>query len=164
MEVSPPMRMTMRNPPKSQPRSPLAELRQVSAGLMVMLVIEFGLGVGYNLYGSMPTAAKSIGVFQGPDLILHEILGLIVLGGSGHVLMKAVATRRRLMMGASIVGALSILGAGISGALFLGHGNDGASMAMAMATGLAMLCCLVNIAAAGAPQPDSVGSQSAERD
>jgi hypothetical protein len=137
----------------------MAELRQTSLGILVMLVIQYAVGISYTIYGTMPTAHKSIGLFSsGPVLILHEFLSLILLGGSIHVLRKAIGSRRGPAIGASVISLLAILGAGASGIAFLRHGSNAASMGMAMATAVAMLCNLVNLAVATSPHPGQLSS------
>ena len=42
--------------------SRVARLRISSLGLVSMLIIQFILGVIYSLYGTAPSAAKSIGI------------------------------------------------------------------------------------------------------
>ena len=44
--------------------SRLARIRISSLGAVALLVIEFILGIVYNLYGTAPTAKKSIGLFS----------------------------------------------------------------------------------------------------
>src|SRR5579863_6986603 len=57
----------------------LARLRMSSFGLVMMLILEFVLGIIYNLYGTAPTAHKSVGLFSSPDLALHVILGILLV-------------------------------------------------------------------------------------
>ena len=42
----------------------LARLRRSSLGAVVMLIVQFILGMIYNLYGTAPTSTKSIGLFS----------------------------------------------------------------------------------------------------
>jgi len=64
--------------------SRVARLRMSSLGLVSMLIIQFVLGMIYNLYGTGPTASKSVGMFSSPVLALHVILFfLLVIAGLG---------------------------------------------------------------------------------
>ena len=58
--------------------SRLVRLRLSSLGTVIMLIVQFILGVIYNLYGTAPTSTKSIGLFSSPDLALHVILGILL--------------------------------------------------------------------------------------
>ena len=53
--------------------SRVARLRLSSLGLVSMLIIQFILGMIYSLYGTGPTATKSVGMFSSPVLALHVI-------------------------------------------------------------------------------------------
>ena len=41
--------------------------------------LQFILGMIYNLYGTAPTAAKSVGMFSSPVLALHVILFFLLV-------------------------------------------------------------------------------------
>ena len=118
----------------------LARLRGASFGVVVMLIVQFILGMIYNLYGTAPTSTKSIGLFSSPDLALHVIVGiLLVIAGIGQ-LIRAVGTRHKLSMWLSALGLLSILGAGFAGLGFTGSGAAGASLGMSLAFAVALAC------------------------
>ena len=97
------------------PANRLARLRISSLGAVIMLIIEFILGIVYNLYGTAPTADKSIGLFSSPVLALHVILAILLVIASVGQLIRAVGIRRRLAIWMSAVGLLGILGAGFAG-------------------------------------------------
>lgn len=125
-------------------------LRRVGAGMVITIVLEYGLGIAYNLYGAMPGPGRSVGLFtSGPVLIIHALLGILMVGGSLHVLMTALGSRRRNTILLAGAGGLTLAVAVGSGFVFLDHGSDTASLAMALATGLAILCYLL-IALSGA--------------
>ena len=56
----------------------LVRLRMASLGVVVMLIIQFILGMIYNLYGTAPTSTKAIGLFSGPTIALHVIVGILL--------------------------------------------------------------------------------------
>ncbi len=118
----------------------LARLRMASVGLVAMLILEFILGVIYNLYGTAPTAKKSIGLFSSPDLALHVILGILLFVTSVVQLIRAIGTRHGLSIWLSSVGLVAIIGAGFAGLGFTGSGAAGASLGMALAFALALGC------------------------
>src|SRR5215469_16996556 len=90
----------------------LARLRTSSLGLVSMLIIQFILGIIYNLYGTAPTAAKSVGMFSSPVLALHVILFFLLVIAAVGQLVRAVGTRHRLTMSMSALGLVAIVAAG----------------------------------------------------
>jgi hypothetical protein len=52
--------------------------------------------------------------------------------------VRSVLARRPVLVGAAIVGLAAIVIAALSGARFVGHGADAASMSMAIAAGAAI--------------------------
>jgi len=121
----------------------LARLRSSSLGVVVMLIIEFILGMIYNLYGTVPTSAKPVGLFSSPDLALHVILGFLLLIAAAGQLVRAIGVRHKLSIWLSAIGVLSILGAGFAGLGFAGSGANGASLGMSLAFATALACYVV---------------------
>jgi hypothetical protein len=121
----------------------LARLRLSSFGLVTMLILEFILGTIYNLYGTAPTAHKSIGLFSSPDLTLHVILGILLFLAAVMQVIRAVGTRHRLAMSLSVVGLVAIIGAGSSGLGFAGNGDAGSSLGMSLLFAVALACYAV---------------------
>ncbi len=121
----------------------LARLRWSSFGLVTMLILEFILGAIYSLYGTAPTAHKSIGLFSSPDLALHVILGILLVLAAVMQVVRAVGTRHRLAITLSAVGLVAIIGAGFAGLGFTGSGAAGASLGMALLFAVALACYVV---------------------
>jgi hypothetical protein len=121
----------------------LARLRRSSLGLVVMLIIQFILGMIYNLYGTAPTSTKSIGLFSSPDLALHVVLGILLFIAAVGQLVQAIGARHQLSIWLSALGLLSILGAGFAGLGFTGSGASGASLGMSLAFATALACYVV---------------------
>jgi len=118
----------------------LVRLRMASLGVVVMLIIQFILGMIYNLYGTAPTSTKAIGLFSSPTIALHVIVG-ILLGLVAIVqLVRAIGTRHSLSIWLSALGLLSIIGAGFAGLGFSGSGAAGASLGMSLAFAAALAC------------------------
>ena len=118
----------------------LARLRRSSLGAVVMLIVQFILGMIYNLYGTVPTSAKPVGLFSSPDLALHVILGFLLLLAAIGQLVQAIGARHQLSIWLSAIGLLSIIGAGLAGLGFVGSGADGASLGMSLAFATALVC------------------------
>jgi hypothetical protein len=123
-------------------------LRANALAAVVMLLIQYCLGVSVNLYSTRPASdhGKSLfagfpaAVVNGPVLLtLHAILGTLLL------ITALAALIRSLRLGAppialTAVALLAICIAWMSGSEFVGHQQNGASLAMALATALAILC------------------------
>ena len=118
----------------------LARLRRSSFSVVVMLIIQFILGMIYNLYGTAPTSTKSIGLFSSPDLALHVILGILLFLAAIGQLVQAIRVRHNLSIWLSALGLVSILGAGLAGLGFTGSGAAGASLGMSLAFAVALAC------------------------
>lgn len=135
----------------------LERLRGASMGAAVMLVIQFGLGVGVNLYVTLPAAGsggRSIGdaFSSGALLALHAAFGLLLIVTALSLLVRAIAARHRPVIVTSAIGLLAIIAAAGSGASFVNDSANGASLGMALATGVAMLCYLVSLFILGRPR------------
>ena len=102
--------------------SRLARIRLSSLGAVAMLLIEFILGIVYNLYGTAPTAKKSVGLFSSPVLALHVIVAILLVIAAVGQLVRAIGTRHRLTIWMSAVGLAGILAAGFAGLGFTGNG------------------------------------------
>jgi hypothetical protein len=125
------------------PANRLARLRISSLGAVIMLIIEFILGIVYNLYGTAPTADKSIGLFSSPVLALHVILAILLVIAAVGQLIRAIGTRHRRAIWMSAVGHLGILGAGFAGLGFTSKGAAGASLGMSLAFAVSLACYVV---------------------
>src|SRR5271166_1357076 len=123
--------------------SRLARIRISSLGTVAMLLIEFILGIVYNLYGTAPTAKKSIGLFSSPVLALHVIVAILLVIAAVGQLIRAIGTRHRLTVWMSAIGLLGIIGAGFSGLGFTGNGAAGASLGMSLAFAVSLAAYVV---------------------
>jgi len=132
----------------------LINLSRASLGAAVMLVIQYGLGIGVNLYITVPTggsAGRAVGraFSSGPLLAVHTALGLLLIVTAVSLLVRAVIARHRAIIVLSSVGLLAILAAAANGFSFTSSGEDAASLGMAVATGVALLCYIAVLFAAG---------------
>jgi hypothetical protein len=124
-------------------------LRINSYAAVVMLMFEFGLGAGVNLYASLPASGNGKGVLgaflsaitDGPiALTLHAILGTLLIVSAIAAVVRASFVRRTPLAVIAAAGLLAIVLAWLGGTRFVGSGGDGASLVMALATGVAVLC------------------------
>ena len=119
----------------------LSGLRRASLGALVMLVVQFGLGISVNLYTSVPAKGSAGDAFSnGPVLALHVVVGLLLIVAAIGLLVRAIIARHGPVIAAAVVGLLAIATAATQGFSFVSDGTNAASLAMALATGVAMLC------------------------
>jgi hypothetical protein len=129
-------------------------LRAGSLGTLFLLIAQYGLGVGVNLFVHVPDADQNAGVggafgkamSNGPAaLAAHAGIGVLLVLAAIAVLVRALLIRRPALAACSIVGLLCIVGAAVSGAAFVSNGQNSASMAMAVLTGVAVLSYVLNL-------------------
>jgi len=135
-------------------------VRRMSLGMAVALLVQYALGMVVNLYVTVPARDQGGGVLaaigrafaNGPAaLAIHAGLGLLILLGTISLVVRSVLSRRRPLIWLSAVTLLAVLGAAFNGAAFVNSGNDGASLGMALLTGVALLCLTVILYLTGAP-------------
>ena len=127
------------------PASRLARVRMASFGAVTMLIIEFILGMIYNLYGTAPTASKSVGLFSSPVLALHVIMSILLLVAAVMLLVRSIGARHRLTIWMSALGLAAIVAAGFAGLGFTGNGAAGASLGMSLAFAVSLASYVVII-------------------
>jgi hypothetical protein len=128
----------------SAARSRLAALRGTCMGAAVLLIVQFGLGMGVNLYVTLPAHKSFLStVFGSAVLAAHAVVALALLGAAIAALVRAIRTQRAVAF--TSVGLAAILAAAAAGASFAGNQGNGASLAMALATAVAMFCYLAVI-------------------
>ncbi len=124
--------------------SRLAALRGNCMGAAVLLIIQFGLGMGVNLYVTLPAHKSFLStVFGSAVLAAHAIVALVLLGAAVGALVRAIRSRRAVAF--TSAGLAAIVAAAIAGVAFAGSQSSGASLAMALATAVAMFCYLAAV-------------------
>jgi len=132
-------------------------LRRVSLAVLIMLVVQYGLGIFLNLYVAVPASDAHAGIFTeiatAPlALTVHALLGLALIGTAILLVVRAVSVGDRLIAVLASAGLTAIGGAFGAGEIFVRNGMPGASLAMAVLTGLALLCYVGTLALATAAQ------------
>jgi hypothetical protein len=129
-------------------------IRRTSLGMSVALLVQYGLGMWVSLYVTVPgrdqgggeLAAIGRALSNGPAaLAAHAALGLLLLLGSVVLVVRAAAARSPFLISTTAVSLLAVLGAAASGGAFVNAGQDGASLGMALLTGVALLAQVVNL-------------------
>ena len=136
-------------------------LRANSFAAVVILLVEYGLGVWMSLYGQLPASdhgtslAAGFGraVAGGPvGLSIHAVLGAVLVVSAATALVRSILVRRVALIALTSAGLLSVVAAALSGARFVGSGGNTSSMSMAVAAGTAIgAYALVLFATAGVP-------------
>jgi hypothetical protein len=134
-----------------------AGLRRVSLAALIMLVLQYGLGTFLNLYVAVPASDAHAGIFAeiatAPlALTVHALLGLTLIGTAILMVARAVGVRDRLLAVLAAAGLTAIGGAFAAGEIFARNGQAGASLAMALLTGVALLCYVGTLALVTAAQ------------
>jgi hypothetical protein len=111
-----------------------------SVGVVTMLIIQFILGMIYNIYGTAPTATKSVGMFSSVTLSLHVILGILLVITAIMQIIRTMQLHHQLAVILSWVGLVAIIGAWGAGEAFIQKGANGASLGMALAFAVAVAC------------------------
>jgi hypothetical protein len=124
-------------------------IRMASFGALTMLILQFALGTAYNLYGTAPTAGKSVGMFSSPLLAIHVVLGILIIVAAAFLVFRAVQARAGAVLATTVVGLVAVLAAAGAGSSFTRDGAAGASLGMALATAVAMLCYAANLVILG---------------
>jgi hypothetical protein len=137
--------MTAQSDTRVPPATPrLATLRGNCMGAAVLLIVQFGLGIGLNLYVTLPAHKSFLStVFGSAVLAVHAIVALALLGAAISALVRSIRARRAVAFTA--VGLAAIVAAAAAGVSFAGSQGNGASLAMALATAVAMFCYLAAI-------------------
>jgi hypothetical protein len=131
----------------------LARARSQSAGLVFMLIIQFILGIIFNLYGSMPENGKSFGLFSNGWLVVHEIMGVLLLLAAIGLVAASMGTGSGLARATSwigLIGIIAAIGAGIGFTRSVGNGN---SLGMSLAFAVSLTCYVINIVRLPAESP-----------
>jgi hypothetical protein len=141
-------------PPLTQKKeSRQARLRQASLAIVIVLIIQFSLGIGVNLYVTLPAAghpghASWFG--NGPLLALHASLGMFLVLAAIFVLVRAIMARNATLIVTSAGGLVAIFLAFFFGSSFTSKLTNGYSLGMAISFAAALACYSIGLYAASA--------------
>jgi hypothetical protein len=130
------------------PARQVAGLRRATLASFVLLVVQYAIGAGVNLYVGAPGGVHGIGdaISKGPAaLSVHVVLGLVLVLAAVGLVVQAVIARHWVLTATSVVGLLALIAATLSGTQFVEKGLPSASMAMAVLTGVALLAYGANL-------------------
>ncbi len=115
---------------------------------IVILLIEYGLGMYVNTYVKLPRADAGSGtatafgraIANGPvGLAIHAVIGIILLASALSGIWRASTVRSSALVGLTFLGLVAVIVAGIAGSNFVGSQSAGSSMLMAIMAGVAIL-------------------------
>jgi len=134
----------------------LPGIRRQSYAISVLLLVQYGLGIGVNLFVTLPRQDHGAGlgaaISNGPVAIsIHAVLGLALIVIALATAIRAAIIRHGGIIALAVLGLAALTSAAINGTRFVGTGQNGASMAMALAWAVAMLCYLSISFIAGRP-------------
>ena len=138
----------------------------MSVTMLVMLVIQYGLGIILNLYVDVPASDAHAGILTEiatapPVLTVHVVLGIALIGTGVLLVARAVGVRDRLLAVLATAGLTALGGAFGAGEIFVRNGQNVASMAMAILTGMALLCYIGTLTLATAAGREDHGPRPA---
>jgi hypothetical protein len=127
-----------------------ARLRRGSLAVLVLVVVEYGIGMYVNVYAAVPRADHGANlasaISNGPaTLSIHAVIGLLLGLGALGVLLQAVLARHWGVTASSAVGLFALAVASVTGTSFTSTGDAADSMAMSVMTGVATLCYAANL-------------------
>lgn len=136
-------------------------IRRATLVLLLLLLIQFILGISNNLYVKIPAhhpgaqpadyfsgSARSVGWAFGHGAVVlaaHAGLGILLVLAAIGLVVQSVRLRRRSRTTLATIGALCVIGAGFNGASFLDFNKNLNSLLMALLFAAAMLCYLLVI-------------------
>jgi membrane-associated PAP2 superfamily phosphatase len=150
--------------PSSDESRLLSSVRRASFAMCVVLLVQYAIGVGVNLFVTLPradhgtTGGSAIGraISNGPPAVaIHAVLGVAIIAISLAITVRAAATRHRGLVALGVAGFLALVSAAFNGARFVGTGQNGASFTMALAWAVAVLCYLSILFITGRARVDS---------
>jgi hypothetical protein len=134
---------TAARPAVPQQARRLTGLRRASLATLVILIVQFGVGIGVNLYVSLPAgSSRSAGqaFSNGAGLALHVVLGLLLVVSAIGLLVQAIMARHWPVTVAAALGLVGLVAAAGQGFSFVHDSTNAASMGMAGAGCVALLC------------------------
>ena len=136
-------------PPSAQKRqSRQAGLRRASLAILIVLIVQFALGISVNLYVTLPAAGRpghSSWFGNGVLLALHAALGMILVLAAVFVLVRAIMARNAALIVTSAAGLVAIGLAFFFGASFTEKLTNGYSLGMAIAFAVALACYAIGL-------------------
>jgi hypothetical protein len=147
--------------PNNSVRPRVERVRRATFLILVLLLIQLGLGIAANLYVTVPKHHPGAGASDyltgslhslgwalrhAPAVLTaHAALGLLIVIAAIGLIVQAARQSRRYLVAAATLGAGCVIGAGFNGASFLDYHKNVSSLIMSLLLALAMLCYIAII-------------------
>ena len=125
-----------------------AGLRQATLAILIVLIVQFALGMAVNLYVPLPAAGHpghSSWFGNGALLALHAALGMFLVLAAVFVLVRAIMARNVTLIVTSAAGLVAIILAFFFGASFTDKLTNGYSLGMAISFAAALACYAIGL-------------------
>ena len=136
-------------PPSAQKiQSRQVRQRRASLAILIALIVQFALGIGVNLYVTLPAAGHpghSSWFGNGALLALHAALGMFLVLAAIALLVRAIMARNVTLIATSAAGLAAMVLAFFFGATFTEKLTDGYSLGMAIAFAVALACYAIGL-------------------
>ena len=135
-------------PSAQKVQSRQAGLRRASLAILIVLIVQFALGISVNLYVTLPAAGHpghSSWFGNGVLLALHAALGMILVLAAVFVLVRAITARNAALIVTSSAGLVAIGAAFFFGASFTDKLSNGYSLGMAISFAAALACYAIGL-------------------
>jgi len=123
-------------------------LRRANHAAFILLLVQYGIGMGVNLYVTVPSADHSIGdaISSGPAaLSIHVVLGVLLVLAAIGLLIQSVIAGDKILMATALAGLVAMIAAAAAGSSYVDGRHAAASMAMATFTGIGLLAYGANL-------------------
>ena len=144
-------------------------LRANALAAVVMLLIQYCLGISVNLYSTLPASDHGESLFagftsavgDGPMLLsLHALLGTLLLITASAALVRSLRLAATPPIALTAAALLTIIIAWLAGSAFVGHMRNETSLTMALGTAVSIFCyALVIFLVHSSPQSSSSVSE-----
>jgi hypothetical protein len=147
------------------PQSPFADpgdrpaLRRLAWPLIVLLLIEFFLGMALNLFIALPTGKGAVSILESsPVLALHVLIAITLVGISARAFLMASRGKYLDLLGVTGLALLSAIVAFVAGASYT-FGGQAPDASYGMSVGFAgVLIAAFLLLARGLPDPRGPGA------
>lgn len=111
-------------------------LKTQSISLFVFLIAQYVLGMYANLFVQFPDNGQGgeawLFAWQTPIVAAHIVVGILLALGAIGFLVRAFRSGSRAWKTSALLGLIGVLGAGVSGAVFIPSQTDAFSYSMSL--------------------------------
>jgi hypothetical protein len=146
------MSTTVRAPSTLTPRGRRIGVRSAGLIMLIALSIQFALGIGVNLYVTLPVAGHpghGSWFGNGPALMAHALLGMVLILDAVATVVRSIRSRSGSLVVTSVIGLMALVTAAVGGSSFVGTLGDGYSLMMAAGFAVAVTSYAVHLYLAG---------------